>query len=98
MQTLLKKLIVLMLVCLPGFLLAQQKPDPEVDSLVAKLANTTQDTAKVSLYCRLSYIYVGTDRDQTVGKAYAQKALSLSQTIKWDKGMALAYFELSLAP
>ncbi|TSD67679.1 tetratricopeptide repeat protein [Inquilinus sp. KBS0705] len=88
MQTQLKKALVLVLLCLPGFVMAQNNIQHMADSLLEKLAKTTVDTTRVNLLNELGSVYVNQNNNDNYAeaKSYAQKTLALAEKIKWDKG------------
>ena len=77
---------VLLLVSINAF---SQLDKNAVDSLLNIVATTKVDTTKVKCLLKLEYAYRFVD--YKIGLDYAAKAVKLSETIKWDRGLALAY-------
>ena len=80
-------LFVLTFICL--FSVFAQKQGPErIDSLLAELTKTTQDTNKVKLLNDFSYTYRLINPDE--GIKYGEQALKLAEKLNWKKGIAYA--------
>jgi len=84
----------LLLVVTPYFVSAQKQGQPLIDSLLKVLSRSKEDTNKVKLLTRLSFAY--SDIDPDAGISLGQKALSLSQTLNWSKGIAEAILDLGV--
>lgn len=62
---------------------------PLIDSLLAQLSKSRNDTNKVNLLHDLSNTYRNIDPKS--GIKYAQQGLELAQKLKWDKGVSKIY-------
>ena len=65
-----------------------------LDSLISRLDSKMHDTDRVLLLDLISYNYSG--KDPNIGIEYAIKAKKLSESIKWERGQALAYNEMAI--
>lgn len=75
-----------------GMVFSQQE---KVDSLKLELRrNSNQDTLKIGTLIQLSYELNNINTDSAL--VYANKALQLSENIKWNKGLAKAYRQKGL--
>jgi len=68
---------------------------PNIDSLRHKLTIAKEDTSKVMLLVRLSYLYSDFHADS--GVVYAQQALDLANELNFEKGVLYAEGNLSLS-
>jgi len=68
---------------------AQKQGQELVDSLENVLVNAPEDTNRVKVLCRLSFIYNRLNTKK--GLLYAEQALSLSEKHNWKRGMAFSY-------
>ncbi len=85
-----KKIIVFIVLLLPALLFAQPKQGKaKVDSMMAMLPSSHDDTNKVKLLVEIATacMYTGPDEGIRAG----QQALELAQKLKWEKGEAMAY-------
>ncbi|MCX6286711.1 MAG: tetratricopeptide repeat-containing sensor histidine kinase [Bacteroidetes bacterium] len=85
-------ILICFLLLLSGNSFTQKQGAGLIDSLKSSLQNSVEDTNKVNLLARLSFEYFGFDTD--LGISYGEKALTLSKTLGWKKGIALAYNSL----
>jgi len=60
-----------------------------IDSLKLQLSNAKEDTSQARILGKLSFLYYRFDTDS--GVYYGQKALSLSEKLKWTTGIAFSY-------
>lgn len=71
---------------------AQERPMP-IDSLLAALSKSREDSAKVNLMNRISQAYQKTD--SVKGMAYAEKALQLAEKLNWREGISKAHYRIA---
>ena len=82
-------------------LIFQEKGIPQstdtsgIVDLKQKLIHVKIDTQKVNYYNEISSIYIET-HDYSNAEVYAKKAISLSKSINYKKGIAIAYFNNSI--
>ncbi len=86
-----KKLLFFFLV-FPLFAFAQNSQYKIIDSLKALVRTQKEDTALASIYNKISYNYIYQNSDS--GIAYANKGLSISKKLNWQKGMGNAYLQM----
>lgn len=79
----------LTIVCFFCFFISFSQQQKEIDSLVQLVKTTTVDTLKVKSLLKLEYAYRFSEYKK--GLAYAEKALSISKNINWQKGLVLCY-------
>lgn len=84
-----KFIILLFLPFIVGNSYSQKQGIELIDSLKQELNLTNTDTAYIRLLGKLSFQYYRFDTDS--GIFYAQKALNLSEKIKWQTGIAFSY-------
>src|SRR5687767_13299133 len=65
-----------------------------IDSLLSKLAATTDTRTKIDLLDKISFSFSRLDPEQ--GVKYALEGLKLSEKLNWKKGMASAHAELGI--
>ena len=89
-------------IALPTLFCMAQKPapalvgQPRIDSLVKQLNSNSynaEDSNKVKLLVSVSNSYAHIKPDE--GIKYAQQAISLSEKLQWEKGMAIGNMELA---
>ena len=89
MQNCIKNLFAFVIVCYPACLMAQQN----MQSLGVLAAKTLDDTSKINKLIKLSASYL--DRKDTArARNYGEKALALTEKIKWNKGLVKSYLAL----
>ncbi len=69
------------------FALSQNSGDVGINSLINELNNANPDTNKVNLLNRISVQY-GESAKYDSSLIYANRAISLCQSLKWEKGLA----------
>jgi len=79
--------ILLLLFYIP-VLFAQKQGQELIDSLQKELPKMKEDTNKVKVYEKISFTYYNINPDK--GIKYGEKALSLSQKLKWRFGEAIS--------
>ncbi|MBE9469442.1 MAG: tetratricopeptide repeat protein [Bacteroidetes bacterium] len=67
---------------------------PIIDSLLNVLETANEDTNKVNLYINISKKYLSTSTDKAL--IYANKALKLSENLKFSKGIAHSYIYIGI--
>ncbi|KAI9429350.1 hypothetical protein F5148DRAFT_1155245 [Russula earlei] len=81
--------VIAMLLLLPLLTRGQMIEQKRVDSLLALLPHTAEDTNRVRVLGLLSFHYFAVDPDQ--GIRYAGQGLALAKKLGWKKGIALLY-------
>ncbi|OJW83390.1 MAG: hypothetical protein BGO69_00410 [Bacteroidetes bacterium 46-16] len=84
----------LLLVIVPFGAYGQNTHAALIDSLHKELHTTKEDSNKVKLLDKLSYAYSTVNPDS--GLAYGHRAKTLSQDIKWTKGLAMANADIGI--
>lgn len=84
----------LLLVLLSIVAPAQKQGQALIDSLVRELPNTKEDTNKAALLEALSFTYAYVDPGR--GIEWGHQALTLSEHLRWKKGMAVANADLAI--
>lgn len=74
--------------------LAQTHGQARIDSLLAQLPKTKEDTDKILLLLKVSGLYDNINLDKATG--YGQQALDMSEKINWLRGIANATMQLGL--
>ncbi|MCB9044963.1 MAG: tetratricopeptide repeat protein [Chitinophagales bacterium] len=65
-----------------------------VDSLSTALSQQKEDTTKVAILNKLSFVFSDINPDS--GLIYARKALALAKRSRWDIGIATAYYQTGI--
>ena len=81
-----RNILVVLLVFLPGFLLAQKIRLDAVDSINASPAMQKEDTIKVILLNKIFEIFSSSNGDSAL--LYGNRGLLLSKKLNWNKGIA----------
>jgi len=93
-----KKIIILLLVCLPVLLHARKQGQARMDSLISELNSENyrnrEDSAKVKLLNEIAMSYSSINPDE--GIKYGKQSIELAQNINWSKGISLANFALGI--
>ncbi len=66
----------------------------KIDSLLRKLPTYAEDTDKVKILSKLSFLYYAISPD--TGIKYGEEAVTIAQKLNWHKGLALAYNALGV--
>ena len=74
---------------------AQQSNQFYIDSLKHELTTAKEDTNKVNLLVKLSYLYIDSHAD--TGVVYAQQALDLAEKLNFEEGVLFAEGTLGLS-
>jgi signal transduction histidine kinase/DNA-binding response OmpR family regulator len=82
------KVLLTILVLIPSVLHARLRGKLLIDSLIAALPRAKEDTNKVLLLNKISFVYQNINPDQ--GVAYGTRGLQMATDLKWDKGIAFA--------
>ncbi len=82
-----------MLALAPCLTYAQKTGRSLVDSLYNELDLSEDDTNKVKILDRLSYLYANINPDS--GIALAEEAMSLAKQLKWERGIAVANSDMA---
>lgn len=88
-------LLIFAIILLPTMLSARLQLQPKIDSLMASLKVTKQDTTRVRLLNEAAY-YVGIV-NASEGMKYGKEALQLAQKLQSREGMARAYLNIGAA-
>jgi tetratricopeptide (TPR) repeat protein len=80
---------VILILLLPGLVMAQLHKQKTVDSLIIRMSNARDDTSKIYLLNNISFTYYNIDPKK--GIDFANQALKMSEKIGWKKGIAKAY-------
>jgi adenylate cyclase len=86
------RILILLLLLATNSLYAQKEGQARIDSLLAELPKAKDDTNKAKLACALSHEYATVDPAE--GIRFGVQAVHLSETLKWQPGLARAYNEL----
>ena len=79
-------LLLLLSICRPA--LAQKQGQALVDSLLAELPKTAEDSSRARLLASISYECIDFDTDKSL--EYARQALALSEKTGWKEGIAFS--------
>jgi signal transduction histidine kinase/DNA-binding response OmpR family regulator len=82
------KVLLTILVLIPSVLHARLGGKLLIDSMIAALPRAKEDTNKVLLLNKISFVFQNINPDQ--GVAYGTRGLQLASNLKWDKGIAFA--------
>lgn len=78
------------------FSAAEAQPVIQIDSLKALLETSLPDSQKVMVYANLSWQYAGTREKTEIARKYADSVRMLSESIGFDRGIALSHFYYGL--
>ncbi|HMG15853.1 MAG TPA: hypothetical protein VK590_10415, partial [Saprospiraceae bacterium] len=78
------------------FLLTAQQHERQIllDSLIQKISYTRNDTNKVIIFDKISFLYSNSDPDK--GIKYALQAKTMAEKLAWTKGIAAGYADLGI--
>ena len=92
MKMILRYVVMFVLVLSTGRIYAQKRGQPLIDSLLKELAVAKEDTGKVNILIAVSRTYYYNDTNKNEGVKMGKAAIELAQKLKFDKGLAMAYF------
>ena len=92
MKPLLKLLFIVLLLFNGSELYAQKKVPPTADSLLRELESAKEDTGKVNILNAISRFYYYNDTNKNEGIKMSIAAIALAGKLKFDHGLATAYF------
>jgi tetratricopeptide (TPR) repeat protein len=85
-------LLLLAAIQLPAY--SQSTDIGKIDSLQRELARAPKDSSKIKLLDNLAYTWSAINPDSGLAKGYEARALS--EELKWQKGLAMAYADIGI--
>lgn len=86
--------LILLMLLLPVSLLARKEGQARIDSLLATQATAKSDTDRAKFLNNIASEYSIVNADE--GLEYAKQALKVSTNAKFERGMAMAHYNLAL--
>ncbi len=81
--------VLILFLLLPCCAHAQPQVQVQIDSMIRLVLSAAEDTGKVNLLNRISFLYSSSDQES--GIRYGRQSLALAERIQWDIGRAGAY-------
>ncbi|MBI9067688.1 MAG: tetratricopeptide repeat protein [Salinivirgaceae bacterium] len=80
-------------ISLPFYVSAEDEPSDDISLLLNDLKNAKEDTSKIIILNKLSAEFIGENNDEAL--KCSKQARVLSKKIKYDKGLANSYYNIS---